>query len=99
MIIGEVTGSVVSTIKLPAYHGNKLLTVQPLDLNFKPKGDVIIAVDNVDAGVGDRVLILQEGGVVREVLGLKDVSPIRSIIIGVIDQLDLIPLEDLNSIT
>ncbi len=91
MLIAEVTGSVVSTIKLPSYHGKKLMLVQPLDLQFKPKGDVILAVDTVDAGVGDRVLILQEGGVAQEVLSLPHVSPIRSVIIGVIDEIQLDP--------
>ena len=89
MKIADVTGSVVSTMKLPAYHGQKILTVQPLDLDMQPKGDVILAVDNVDAGVGDRVLILQEGGVVKEALNLDVISPIRSIVIGVIDHITL----------
>ncbi len=91
MKIGEVTGSVVSTIKLPAYHAKKILTVQPLGLDCKPKGDVILAIDNVDAGVGDRVLLLQEGGVAKDVLRIPHASPIRSVIIGVIDSIQLDP--------
>ncbi len=91
MKIGEITGSVVSTMKLPTYHGEKILTVQPLDLNLQPKGDVVLAIDNVDAGVGDRVLLLQEGGVVKDVLKIPHASPIRSIVIGVIDEIQSDP--------
>ncbi len=94
MKIGLVTGSVVSTMKLPAYHNHKILMVQPLDLKLQPKGDIILAVDNVDAGVNDRVLLLQEGGVVKETLNLSYISPIRSIIIGVIDKIQLDPEEE-----
>lgn len=94
MKIAQVTGSIVSTMKLETYTGLKLLLVQPLDLDFNPRGDEIIAVDNVDAGIGDRVLILQEGGVVKEVLNLPMISPIRSIIVGVIDHVTFDPHAD-----
>lgn len=97
MKIAKVTGSIVSTMKVPTYFGTKILMVQPLNLNMQPKGDEVLAVDNVDAGVGDRVLLLQEGGVVKEVLNIPHASPIRSIIIGVIDEVQLDVSEEVGS--
>lgn len=88
MIIGKVVGNVVSTIKHPSYAGRKLLLVRPLHLpNDKPEED-FIAVDAAQAGIGDTVLVCQEGNSTRQVLGAPN-APIRSSIIGIIDSLSV----------
>jgi microcompartment protein CcmK/EutM len=50
-------------------------------------GDYIIAVDTVDAGVGDRVLVLDEGNGARQVFGSSD-APVRSVIVGIVDAVE-----------
>ncbi len=88
MLIARVIGTVVSTIKHPAYHTRKIMLVQPLHLPGEKADDAFVAVDTVQAGVGDLVLVCQEGGSTRQILGLKD-QPIRSSIVGVVDSVRL----------
>jgi holliday junction DNA helicase RuvA len=61
VIIARVVGNVVATQKEASHEGKKILLIQPLDLENQPMGDAIVALDAVDAGVGDRVLAVQEG--------------------------------------
>lgn len=88
MIIGKVVGNVVSTIKHPAYAGRKLLLVRPMHLSGEKPEDDFIAVDAAHAGIGDTVLVCQEGNSTRQVIGVPN-SPIRSSIIGIIDSVHL----------
>jgi microcompartment protein CcmK/EutM len=88
MIIARVVGTVVATQKQESHEGKKILLLQPLDLDGQPSGDVIVAVDAVDAGVGDRVLAVQEGFSAMTSVGHTE-SPIDASVIGVIDELDL----------
>ena len=95
MLLAEVTGTVVMTVKHPAFVGEKLLQVQPLDENGKPAGAVILAIDRAQAGVGDRVLVLREGSGIRQIVGrdqgkstadaVKMDWPVRSMIVGIVD--------------
>ena len=85
MILGKVTGNVVGTIKHPSFHSRALMIVQPLDTHGLSKGNKFLAVDNAQAGPGDRVLILTEGGGIRKVLG-DPKSPIRALIVAVVDE-------------
>ncbi len=88
MILAKVVGTVVSTIKHPAFAGRKLLLVRPLHLaNEKPEED-FIAVDATHAGIGDTVLVCQEGNSTRQALGAPN-APVRSSIIGIIDSISL----------
>lgn len=89
MYIGRVTGTIVATIKHPLFEGRKLLLVERLDLNGKPQSKYDIAVDSVQAGVGDRVLVLDEGNGARQVLGQEPNGPVRAVIVGIIDAVDL----------
>jgi len=59
MIIGRVLGNVIATQKQESHEGKKILLVQPLDLDGQPTGEPFVALDAVDAGVGDRVLAVQ----------------------------------------
>ncbi len=88
MKICLVLKTVVSTIKHPCYQGLKLLLVQPLDSQGGSTGKHYLAVDMVQAGVGDRVLVMSEGNGVRQLLGQPKI-PIRSLIVGIVDQVDI----------
>lgn len=88
MVLAKVTGTVVSTIKHPDYSGLKLLSVQPIDKQGQKNGESFLAVDNVQAGVGDTVLVMREGNGVRQILKKKNL-PIRSIIVGIVDEVDI----------
>lgn len=89
MIIGDVVASVVSTEKHPDYVGHKLLMVQPLDAYGKAKGKTVLAVDGVQAGIGDRVLLVDEGGSARNVIGDEGTLRIRTAVCGIIDRIDI----------
>lgn len=85
MILGRVRGEIYSTINHGFYDGKRLLVVDKIKPDGKPTGDYLIAVDSVDAGVGETVLMIDEGNSARQVV--EDSSaPIRSIIIGIVDQ-------------
>jgi len=85
----RVLGTVVATEKLPVFEGRKILVVQPLDEQQKPLGKSFLAVDHTSsAGKGDTVLVMNEGNGVRQILQDKT-APIRSIIVGVVDQIDV----------
>ena len=86
MIIGRVAGEIYSTINHDFYNKKKLLVVDKLTLAGKPSGDYVIAVDSVDAGVGETVLIVDEGNSARQVVDDPS-APIRSVIIGIIDEI------------
>lgn len=88
MRIGRVAGTVVSTICSLVYEGRKLLWCDLLTPEGKPQGDYIIAVDQVDAGVGETVLIIDEGNSARQVVGMAD-APIRAVIVGIVDEVRL----------
>ena len=76
----------VSTISHPLYDSRRLLMCDLLDVEGNDTGDYLICVDSVEAGPGDVVLILDEGNGARQVLAWKD-GPIRSVIVGIVDQL------------
>jgi len=88
MILGRVTGSVVSTIHHPIVEGRKLLLAERLDQHGKPTGGYLIALDSVGAGRGETVIILDEGSGARQIL--DDASaPVRSIVVGIVDEVEL----------
>lgn len=88
MILGRVTGNVVSTIHHPIVNGRKLLLAERLDHNGKPTGGYVIALDGIGAGRGEIVLILDEGSGARQILDDAN-APVRSIIVGIVDELYL----------
>lgn len=86
MTLCKVMGSVTASDKHPAFNARKLLIVQPVDDQKKEMGRSFLAVDNISgAGKGDLVLVLREGNGVRQLLGEK-LLPIRSLIVGVVDE-------------
>ena len=88
MIIGKVTGTIYSTINHDFYNHKKLLIVDKLKPSGDVTGDYLIAVDSVDAGVGEKVLVIDEGNSARQVVNDSS-APIRSIIIGIIDEINM----------
>ncbi len=85
MKLCRVAGTVVGTAHHPVYDGQKLLVVQPVDDRDQPSGASFLAVDRVQAGVGDLVLVNQEGNGARQLLKLGQQVPIRSLIVGIVD--------------
>jgi ethanolamine utilization protein EutN len=88
VLIARVVGEVVATQKHPSHKGRKALLVQPLNLDGTSRGDPVIALDAVDAGVGDRVLLTTEGFSAMTSVG-RPQSPIDMAVIGFIDSIDL----------
>ena len=88
MILARVIGNIEATHKYYQYEGLKMLYVQKLDLELEPMGDPFIAVDSVDAGEGDIVLIMLEGWSAWQSVGKKK-APVNRAVVGVIDRIDL----------
>ncbi len=89
MVLAKVKGNIVSTQKNPYLKGHKLLIVHPIDLenNYIGKKDVV-ALDFVDAGIGDTVLLVQEGKAVLQILGHRK-APVHSVIVAIVDSIDV----------
>ena len=88
MILAKIVGTVVATRKDERLVSTKLLLARPLDPSGKPDGNYLVAVDTVDAGVGETVLIVS-GSSARMAAGLKD-SPVDAAIVGIVDQVDVV---------
>lgn len=88
MVIGKVVDEMVSTHKKDLFHGQKLLVVQPLALSGEDWGEAVLAIDGADAGIGDQVLLVQDGFAAMHVLGQFYV-PVDAAVIGVIDHVNL----------
>lgn len=86
MKLAKVVGNVVSTIKTPSHQNKKLMVVIPVDASGKECGDAMIAFDRFSAGPGDYVLVLEEGGAAREILGDPNGS-FDAVIAGIVDRL------------
>ena len=80
-------GTVVATAKHPAYLGRKLMVVQPVDERGREQGQSFLAVDRVQAGEGDLVLVNSEGNGARQLIKVRKL-PIRSLILGIVDRVD-----------
>jgi ethanolamine utilization protein EutN len=88
MIIARVVGDVVATQKHASHEGCKILLVQPLDLDGSARGDAVLALDAVDAGIGDQVLVVQEGWSAMTAVDRPN-TPIDMAVIGVVDSITL----------
>ncbi len=89
MTIARVIGDVVAGHKHPAFEGQKLLLVQPLDLDGADRGAAVIAVDSVGAGIGHRVLLTQEGFSAFSSIG-QSLTPVDAAVLGIIDEISLL---------
>ena len=89
MILAKITGHVVSTVKVTGYASRKILIVQPVDPAGAPKGSSFLAIDTVQAGLGDTVLVLEEGGSARMILNEPETFTIKAIIAGIVDRITM----------
>jgi microcompartment protein CcmK/EutM len=90
MFLARVVGEVVATVKHPHLLAQRLLLVRPEQTPGRPQAASLIAVDTVDSGIGDRVLVADEGNAAAQVLRLPR-GPVRTVIVGVVDETDLPP--------
>jgi microcompartment protein CcmK/EutM len=87
MTLGRVVGAIHSTVNHPFYEARKLLVVERIRPDGSAAGGYLIAVDTVDAGPGDPVLVLDEGNGARQVLASAN-GPVRSVIVGIVDRVE-----------
>ena len=87
MTLAKVTGTVVATIKNADLKGYKLLVLQPVDPEGKPKGKSMVGLDTVQAGEGDTVLIIDEGNSSRMILG-NSMAAVRTVVVGIVDRIE-----------
>jgi microcompartment protein CcmK/EutM len=88
MYIAKVIGDVVSSVKYETLHAQKILVVQPLNPDMTETGEPLLALDQVDAGKGDVVLIVDQGTAARQVLA-QEYPTVRTLILGIVDRIDL----------
>lgn len=88
MKLAKVVAQVVATQKSAAYRGVKTFLVKPLRLDGAFEGSTFVAVDRVQAGIGDTVLLMQEGSSARLMFGNPE-APMRSVIVGIVDHVEI----------
>ncbi len=89
MIVARVIGNLVATVKHRDYAGKKIFFVQPVDPAGKPAGKTLLVVDTVQAGIGDTVLVMDEGGSAKMCIGQSGIETIRCFIAGIVDEVRL----------
>jgi microcompartment protein CcmK/EutM len=92
MLLAKVLGNIVATQKNMRYENASVMLCQQITPQGEETGSTILALNAVDAGVGDKVLIVQEGWSASTAATGKPGAAIDSAIVGVIDRIDL--LED-----
>jgi ethanolamine utilization protein EutN len=88
MLLAKVVGNVVSTQKDYRYEGGRLLIVQPVNPDGTPAGEELLALDSVDAGVGDLVVVVREGWSASTAATGQAGAAIDSAIVGVVDTIE-----------
>lgn len=95
MKIARVIGQVVSTVEHKDFQGWKLLMVLPLDAQGRPAGESFVAVDAAQAGLGDQVLVMEEGKGARQIMK-SATAPCEAVIAGVIDHVQMAPVAEVS---
>jgi ethanolamine utilization protein EutN len=85
--LARVVGSLVATQKHATLHGAKLLLVQPVTPQGEDRGQPLLAIDSVGAGIGERVLVVVEGKAAQQALG-KSPAPVDAAIVGIVDSVE-----------
>ena len=88
MFLADVIGTVVSPIQIPHLDGKKLLLLRPVRPNGEATAKTRIAVDSVGAGVGERVLVIDEGNSGRQILGDTS-APVKTVVVGFVDYIEV----------
>jgi len=87
MLLAEVIGHLVATVKHPTFEGYKMMLVQPVAPDGRPNGAQMMAVDSVGAGAGERVLVVVEGRSAGDAVGNRR-APLDAAIVGIVDRID-----------
>ncbi|MBN2237643.1 MAG: EutN/CcmL family microcompartment protein [Bacteroidales bacterium] len=87
MRLGKVIGTVVSSTQAKDYESRKILVIQPLDADKKPAGTSFLAIDTVQAGVGDIVFTIEEGNSARAVIADADALTIKTVVAAIVDHI------------
>lgn len=87
MRLGKIIGTVVSSTKAQGYESRKILIVQPVDAKQKPSGTSFLAIDAVQAGVGDLVLTIEEGNSARQILNEEDALTVKTVVAAIVDEI------------
>lgn len=88
MVLAKVVGNVVATQKDQRYEGGRILVVQPINPDGTNAGDELLALDSVDAGIGDTVVVVREGWSASTASTGEPGAAIDSAIIGVVDEIE-----------
>ncbi len=88
MQLGKIIGNVVSTVKEAGYANKTILIVQPIDPKGKPVGKTILAVDTVQAGVGDIVITIDEGNSGQYLIREPQTFTVKFVVAGIVDNVD-----------
>lgn len=86
MRLGKIIGTVVSDTKAKGYESRKILVVQPVDADEKPAGTSFLAIDAVQAGIGDLVLTIEEGNSARQVIDDKEAFTVKTVVAAIVDE-------------
>ena len=88
MILGKIVGDIWSTKKTDKIHALRLLFVEPLGKDLTPAGDVLIAADEIGAGIGEMVIVTQ-GAPAMQAFDREDLIPIDAVVVGIVDSLHM----------
>jgi len=87
MRLGKVIGTVVSTIMAPGYESKKILIIQPVGPDGKEKGTAFLAIDMVQAGPGETVLTIEEGGSARQVIRDNEAFTVKAVVAAIVEEI------------
>lgn len=87
MFLADVVGTVVSPVQVAVLDGEKLLLLRPVTPDGRRTGKTRVGIDRAQAGVGDRVLVIDEGNSGRQVLAAPD-APVKTVVVGVVDYVE-----------
>lgn len=90
MRLGKVIGTVVSTILEKGYDARKILIIQPIDPSGKEKGTSFLAIDVVQAGVGETVLTIEEGGSARQAIQDNEIFTVKAVVAAIVDDISVV---------
>jgi ethanolamine utilization protein EutN len=88
MFLAEVVGTIVSPVQIPILYGEKLLLLRPVDPDGRANGRTRIGIDRAQAGVGDRVIVVDEGNSARQILG-DPKGAVKTVVVGVVDYVEV----------
>jgi len=87
MFLADVLGTVVSPVQIPILDGEKLLLLRPVDPFGRPTAKTRVGIDRIGAGVGDRVLVVDEGNSARQIIG-DPRGAVKTVILGFVDHVE-----------